>query len=73
MKQIKKSLKNLIENNIDQYIIIGDLSDSKGNELDRKHFYVSEAKIGINAPPFSLTDKSSISSFVDRRMFEDNF
>ena len=71
-KQIRKSLENLTENNFDQYIIMGDLADSKGKKLDGKHFYVSEAKIGVNAPPFSLTDRSSISSFIDRRAFEES-
>lgn len=65
--QIKRSLMNMTDNNIDKYIIIGDLTDSKGKKLDGKTFYISEAKIGINAPPFSSTDTSSISSFVEQK------
>lgn len=62
-QQIRKSLKNLKDNGFTYYIIISSTDDPEiAKNLNNRPFRITDAKIGVNCPPFSWDDTSSIAA-----------
>lgn len=64
-RQIRKSLKNLKDNEITHYTIISSPDDPEiAKNLNNIPFKISEAKMGVNCPPFAWNDTSAIAAKI---------